>query len=403
MTIWIDVIGIGEDGYAGLSRQARNALEDADVVIGGNRHHGLAPNLRAERVKWPSPFSAAVGSIKEMAGRRVALLVTGDPLWYSAGALLLRHVPADEIRFHPQLSAFQLACARMRWSLADVETLTTHGRPAEQLLPYVYPGSRLVVLTAGSEAPGQIGRLLERDGYGESRLTVLGSLGGKGESSRTETARHWAEGVQSAEVPSFHTLCIDCVATKSTTVKPRGPGLPDDAFETDGNFTKKELRTLAVAALAPRSRELLWDVGSGSGSISIEWMRTARDALAIGIEPNESRRAAARRNAERLGAPRLKLVAGRAPEVFPELPDPDAVFIGGGLSHETACLAIERVKPFGRVVAHAVTLESEGQLARMHQEYGGELTRISVNRARPMGALRGWDALMPVTQWRFMK
>lgn len=403
MTIWVDVIGIGEDGYAGLSKQARNALEDADVVIGGNRHHGLAPNLRAERIKWPSPFSDVIGSIKKMAGRRVALLVTGDPLWYSAGALLLRHMPAEEIRFHPQLSAFQLACARMRWSLADVETLTAHGRPAEQMLPYVYPNSRLVVLTAGPEAPGQIGRLLERDGYGESRLTVLGSLGGRDESSRTETAREWAEEVRSEEVPSFHTLCIECMATAATNVRPRGPGLPDDAFESDGNFTKMELRILAIAALAPRPRELLWDVGSGSGTISIEWMRMARDALAIGIEPNKSRRAAARRNAERLGAPRMKLVAGRAPEVFSELPDPDAVFIGGGLSHETACLAVERVKPFGRVVAHAVTLESEGQLARLHQELGGELTRISVNRARPVGGFRGWEPLMPVTQWRFAK
>ncbi len=403
MTVWIDVIGIGEDGYDGLSGQARDALEEADIVIGGSRHHGLAPHLEAERVEWPSPFSEAIGSIKEMAGRRVALLVTGDPLWYSAGALLLRHMPAGEIRFHPQLSAFQLACARMRWSLADVETLTAHGRPVEQLLPYVYPGSRLIVLTAGSEAPGEIGRMLDRDGYGESQLTVLGSLGGKSESSRTETARHWAEGVRAEEVPSFHTLCIECMADNSTKVLPRGPGLPDNAFESDGNFTKRELRVLALAALAPRPRELLWDVGSGAGSISIEWMRAARDALAIGIEPKQSRRETAKRNAERLGAPRLQLVAGRAPDAFSELPDPDAVFIGGGLSCEAARLAVERVKPFGRVVAHAVTLESEGRLARMHQECGGELTRISVSRARPVGTLRGWDALMPVTQWRYVK
>lgn len=401
MTPWIDVVGIGEDGVEGLSREAVGALEQADVIIGGDRHHGLAPSLPARRMKWPSPFSMMVDSIRELRGSRVALLVTGDPLWYSAGALLLRSVPAGEIRFHPQISAFQLACARMKWSMADVETLTAHGRPCEQILPYVAPGARLAVLTSGSDAPARIGGLLAEQGFGGSEMTVLGSLGGPDESSRTKSAAAWAEAVPPSDVPAFHTLCICCAADSPERVLPRGPGLPDSAFESDGNFTKRELRALAVAALAPRPRELLWDIGAGAGSIAIEWMRTARDARAIGIEPVRSRREAALRNAAKLGAPALQLVAGRAPEALKDLPDPDAVFIGGGLSAQTAEAVLARIKPFGRVVAHAVTLESEARLAELHERHGGELIRISVSRARPVGGLRGWDAHMPVTQWRW--
>ena len=402
MSVWLDVVGIGEDGFDGLSPTARGALEGAEVIIGGDRHHALAPHLTAQRIHWPSPFSKMTDTIVRHRGSRTAVLVTGDPLWYSAGARIARTVPADEVRFHPQLSAFQLACARMAWSLADTETLTAHGRPVEQIIPWMQPGARLLVLTSGSEAPGRLARLLQTNGMGPSRITVLGALGGPRETRIDGTAADWAVNDPSARVPGFHTVCVKCAAGQDARPLGRAPGLPDDAFETDGNFTKRDIRAVSVCMLAPRRGALLWDIGTGCGTVAIEWMRAARDSRAIGIDPNGGRLELARGNAMRLGAPALKLVNGRALDVLHDLPDPHAVFIGGGLSVELAAKAMERLQPFGRLVANAVTLESETVLTELHAAHGGELSRLTCAQAGPLGSGRGWRGHMPVTQWRYV-
>ena len=403
MTHWIDVIGIGEDGLAGLSEPALAALERAEVIIGGNRHHDLAPDLKAERVRWPEPFSLMMERIEGYRGRRVALLVTGDPLWYSAGTRIAREYPLSEACFHPQLSAFQLACARMGWSVADTETLTVHGRPAEQIVPWFAPEARLAVLTSGIEDPGAIAGLLVDNGFGPSRLTVLAALGGPDEQRLSGIAEEWARDNPRDSVPPFHTLCIECQSAPGTVPVPRGPGLPDHVFETDGNFTKQELRAITVCALAPRRHALLWDVGTGCGTVAIEWMRSARDAQAIGIDRNAKRLDLAKGNARRLGAPRLRLVEGVAPDALSDLPDPDAVFVGGGLDPDLFEAAIARLRPCGRLVANAVTLEGESILAAQHRMRGGELTRISVARAARLGRSTGWRQFMPITQWRFSR
>jgi len=393
MTPWLDVIGIGEEGWDGLAPAARARLEAAEIIIGGDRHHGLAPHLAGERLRWPSPFSGALDRIAACRGRPTALLVTGDPLWYSAGALILRHVPAAEVTFHPQLSSFQWAAARLGWSLADLETLTVHGRPAEQVRPFLGHGQRLLVLTRDGDSPAEIARLLCADGFGASTLHMLAHLGGPEETRRDATAATW-EG----RAPDLHVLAIGLVADPGT--RPLPPtGLPDEAFVHDGRMTKQEVRSITLAALAPRRGELLWDVGLGCGSVAIEWMRAARDMRAIGIEPRADRRALAATNAARLGAPRLDIRDGTAPAALQDLPDPDAIFIGGGLDVASAELCLSRLKPFGRLVANAVTLESADLLGRLHARHGGLLRRIAIERAAPVGPHRGWKPFMPVTQW----
>lgn len=391
---WLHIIGIGEDGMDGLTVDARALVESAEVIIGGDRHHKLSPNVTAERLKWPSPFDAMIDEIKRHKGRRLVILVTGDPLWYSVGARILRAIPADEITFHPQLSAFQWASTRMGWSLADTETLTVHGRPAEQVIPYLAPCARLLLLTKNEGTPADIARILTSQGYGASQLTVLGALGGPNESRIDGTAADWE-----AEAPAFHLLAVEVLADDDATLIPRGPGLPDDAFAHDGKMTKQEVRAATLAKLWPHRKAMLWDIGSGCGSVAIEWMRAARDAEAIGLEPNAKRRALAQENALKLGAPRLKLIDAKAPEGLADLPTPDAIFIGGGLSPAVIAASITALPQHGRLVANAVTLESEAILIAAHAEHGGELTRIAISRAEPVGPFRGWRPLMTVTQW----
>jgi len=401
MTPWLHIIGIGEDGMTGLSAAAREQVEGAEIIIGGDRHHALAANVAAERVAWPSPFDAMISVIRSHHGRRVVVLVTGDPLWFSVGARISdarreQHIPAGEITYYPQLSAFQWAAARMGWSLADVETLTAHGRPAEQVVPYFWPGAQLLILTAGAQTPGEIAALLTARGFGDSRLTVLGALGGADEARIEGQATGW-----DAPCPAFHTLAVEVAGTRGRLL-PRVPGLPDDAFTHDGTMTKREMRALTLAKLMPARGEHLWDIGCGCGSISVEWMRAAPDATATGIDIKPERLEMARANAVQLGTPRLSLIGGRVPEALHGLPPPDAVFIGGGLSEDIITRARAALPRGGRLVANAVTLESEALLTTAHATHGGELVRISAARAEAVGPYRGWRTGMPVTQWSLM-
>lgn len=394
---WLHVIGIGEDGEAGLSTDALEALRLAEVIIGGDRHHKLMPDLAAERIAWPTPFKHSVQKILEHKGRQVAILVTGDPLWFSAGALLQRHIPADEIRYYPQLSAFQWAAARMGWSLADVETLTVHGRAAEQIVPFFAPGNRLLVLTRDGDSPKEVAALLKANGYGESRMSVLAALGGPRERRFDGVAKTWRR-----KVPDFHTLAIECVAGADARILPR-TGLPDDVFIHDGKMTKRAVRALALAKLVPLRGQLLWDIGCGCGSVAIEWMRAAPEARAIGLEPLAKRRKMAEANALALGVPKLQLVDIKAPDGLESLPDPDAVFLGGGISLEAIEIAFDRLRDHGRMVAHAVTLESTQVLEKAYHHFGGELQRLGVETVEAVGNLHGWKPSMPVVQWSIVK
>ncbi|MGI3169300.1 precorrin-6y C5,15-methyltransferase (decarboxylating) subunit CbiE [Pseudooceanicola sp. C21-150M6] len=395
---WLHIVGIGEDGMEGLLPATRAVVEAAEVIIGGDRHHRLSDAVTAERLAWPSPFDALIGQLKGLRGQRVVVLATGDPLWFSVGARIGRALPAGEIVFHPQLSAFQLASVRMGWSMADLETLTVHGRPVETMIAFIQPEARLLILTTGAETPGQIARFLTERGFGRSRMTVLANMGGAEELRFDGVAESWAH-----EVPAFNTLAVDCVAAPDAALLPRVPGLEDALFSSDGTMTKREVRAATLAKLMPMRGALLWDIGAGCGSVAIEWMRGARYTSAIGIEPRADRRAMAAANALALGVPRLRIIEGEAPEALDGLERPDAVFIGGGLSEAVFEAAWSALKPLGRLVANAVTLESEAVLIALHARHGGDLVRIGVERAEPVGRLTGWRPSMSVVQWSLVK
>lgn len=398
MTPWLHIVGIGEDGLDGLVPATRAVVEAAEVILGGERHHTLTDGLEARRIAWPSPFDALLETLTSLRGKRVVVLATGDPLWYSVGTRIGRSLPPGEIVYHPQLSAFQLAAARMGWSLADLETLTVHGRPVEQMIAFIQPDARLLILTTGAETPAQIARFLTERGFGDSPMTVLANMGGADETRFDAIARDWTH-----EVPPFNTLAVECIAAPDAALLPRVPGLADELFQHDGTMTKREVRALTVAKLMPMRGALLWDIGTGCGSVAVEWMRAARYTRAIGIEPRADRRAMAAANALALGVPRLELIDGMVPEALDGLEAPDAVFIGGGLSEETFAAAWSALKPLGRLVANAVTLDSEAKLIDLHSRHGGELTKISVSRAAALGPHVGWRPMMPVTQWSLVK
>ena len=396
---WLDIIGIGEDGVGGLSAEAFAILEDAEVIIGGDRHHSLAPNVKGQRLRWPSPFDAMIEEIKSHKGKRLVILVTGDPLWYSVGARITRAIPADEIRFHPQLSAFQWAAARMGWSLADCDTLTIHGRADSQVLPYLAPNARLLILTQNANSPASVAKLLTDRGFGKSRISVLAALGGDREERFNGIAENWLH-----DVPDFHTMAVECKADVDARWYPRTGGLPDQAFVHDGQMTKQDVRSVTLSKLAPYADAVLWDIGAGCGSVSIEWMRAARGASAIAIEHNADRIEMIRQNAVSLGAEKIVIIEGKAPNILEGLRQPDAIFIGGGLTEpglfEAAWSAL---RLGGKLVANAVTLESESRLLECHKSLGGELTRLVVQKAEPVGPYRGWRSAMPVTQWSITK
>ena len=397
MTAWLNIVGIGEDGMDGLTPVTRATVEQADVVIGGERHHGLTPNIKAERIAWPSPFDALIDTIRAYRGKKVVVLATGDPLWYSVGPKVAKAFAAEEVVFHPQLSAFQWLAVRMGWSLADLETLTVHGRPSQQMIPFIRPNARLLLLTTGAQTPSEVAEILTARGYGASQITVFGALGGDRETRFDGIASEWDH-----VVPDFNSMAVECVAGEGAQVLPL-MGLPDDAFASDGTMTKQEVRAITLAKLMPMRGAVLWDIGCGSGSVAIEWMRGARDAVAFGVELRADRIALATQNALALGAPRLTVIEGRAPEGLVGLPTPDAVFVGGGLTQETFQIAWDALSTHGRFVANAVTLETEAVLRDLHSKFGGQLIRLSVERAEPVGRLTGWRPAMTVTQWSIVK
>lgn len=396
-TPWLTLVGIGEDGL--LAPGGKDALGQADIVFGGVRHLDLAGDIQAEKRTWPSPFASVFGELKSLAGKRVAVLATGDPMWFGIGSSLLKHFSAGEMSVLPSLSAFQLAAARMGWPLQETECLSVHGRTVDLLRASLYPGARILALTSNAKAPQEIADLLADEGFGRSNMTVLEHLGGQKERRVEGTAESW-----SADVADFHTLALEVTADPGLRFRARTPGLPDDAFRHDGKMTKQDIRAVTLAELRPYPGALLWDVGAGCGSVAIEWLRAANRTRAIGLEPHPERRQMAAENAVALGVPHLELKDAPAPEGLDGLQQPDAIFIGGGLTADgliEACLAA--LRPGGRLVANAVTLESEAVLLGAYQSLGGSLKKISVHRASAVGGLTGWRPLMPVTQWSLTK
>ncbi|WP_031079985.1 bifunctional cobalt-precorrin-7 (C(5))-methyltransferase/cobalt-precorrin-6B (C(15))-methyltransferase [Streptomyces sp. NRRL WC-3549] len=398
----VSVVGIGADGWAGLTGPARSVLLDAGVLIGGERQlRLLPPECAGRRVTWPSPLRPAVrGLLAAHAGCRIAVLASGDPMFYGIGRALTEELGAGALHVVPHPSSVSYACARLGWPLEDTGTVTLVGRPTARLAAALYEGRRLLVLSADATTPAAVAALLRDRGFGPSRMRVLEQLGGTDEDCLDGTADTWAH----PPGDPLNVIAVDCLSAPDAVRLGAVPGLPDAAYEHDGQLTKRHVRAATLGVLAPAPGELLWDVGGGSGSIAVEWLRTHPSCRAVTVERDPERAGRIARNADRLGVPSLRVVTGRAPEALAGLPVPDAVFIGGGLTAPGLLDACWEALPAGgRLVANTVTLESEALLADRYRRLGGDLVRLAVAHAVPVGGFTGWRQAMPVTQWSVRK
>ena len=393
MAPWLTVVGIGEDGFKGLGKNARRALLGASRIFGGQRQLDLLPAcIRGERQLWPSPFS--LDPVLALRGEPVCVLASGDPMFFGVGASLARQVPDAEMLIQPAPSSCSLAAARMGWPLQEVVTLSVVARPLAALSAQLFSGVRLLVLSNDGQSPAAVAALLRERGFGPSRLSVLEHLGGANERRIDGVANDWND----PAVADLNLIAIECIAAPDTPRLSRLAGLPDSAFQHDGQLTKRDVRAITLARLAPVPGELLWDVGAGSGSIGIEWMRAHPSCRTLAIEADEGRQLLIEHNRDTLGVPGLQLIRGSAPQALAGLELPDAIFIGGGVTREgvlDTCWA--QLNPGGRLIANAVTLQSEVTLMTWRERHGGELTRIHVAQAQPLGEFDTWRQALPIT------
>lgn len=394
------VVGIGADGWAGLGESAREAISAAELIVGSERQLALLPATEAELRSWPSPLDPLLEELVAGTGRATCVLASGDPMLHGIGATLARRLPPQRLSMHPHPSALALACARLGWPEAEVELVSSVGRPADLLARDLQPGRRIVAYATGEDGATALAAVACRQGFGPSRFVVLEQLGGPGERIVESTAEEWGE----RRADPLHAVAIECRATPDALLLPRAPGLPDEAYESDGQLTKRPVRAMALAALAPVPGQLLWDVGAGSGSIATEWLRAEPTARAVAIEVREDRAERAAANARRLGVPQLQVRRGQAPEALADLEAPDAIFLGGGVT-EPGLLerCWEALRGGGRIVAAAVTLEGEQALIAARAAHGGDLVRIELSHAEPLGSFSGWRPRRPVVQWSARK
>ncbi|HEV7277275.1 MAG TPA: precorrin-6y C5,15-methyltransferase (decarboxylating) subunit CbiE [Devosiaceae bacterium] len=434
MTAWLHIIGVGEAGVAELPASLRLLVNYAEAIIGPARFLAeltsvieARPELttpeQVERrsfdaiarallepagtpdpvaddqprlIEWQAPLASMIEQVTKLRDTPTVILATGDPMWFGIGASLARHLRPEEFAIYPHPSAFQLAAARQRWPLQHLAAISLHGRPIETLHQHLFPGSRILALTTDADTAQQAAELLVARGYGDSRLTALENLGSPDERSITATAAE----IGSETLGDFYVLAIDCIPAPGAVLLPTVPGLPDDAFQSDGQLTKREVRAATLARLAPYPGALLWDVGAGCGSVAIEWMRAARDAEAIAFERDRDRLRMIAANAAALGVPTLRIEAGTAPHNLSGMPAPDAIFLGGGVADEALFEACwDALKPGGRLVANAVTLDGEQALYARRARLGGELVRIDIAVLDEIGGHEVLRPRLPVTQW----
>lgn len=394
-------MGIGAAGAEALTSAARSAIAGAERVFGSARQLALVSGLVGERGRvWPSPLAEGMAEVLAARGRAVCVLASGDPFFYGIGATLAPALAPGEFVCHPAPSSVSLAASRLGWPLQDTDVVSLHGRDLAGIHRHLAPGRRLFALSWDERTPAALAALLVSRGFGRSRMHVLEHLDGPEERIRTTTA----DAFELTGIAKLNLVGLALDAAPGSFVIPRAPGLPDDAFEHDGQLTKCEVRALTLAALAPRPGELLWDVGAGAGSIAIEWMLSHPACRAFAIEEDAARVARIGRNARALGVPALAIVHASAPSGLAQLPQPDAVFIGGG-GGDPAVFArcFEALRPGGRLVVNAVSLETEAQLYGLHAAHGGTLCRVLIERAGKLGAMTGFRPAMPVTQWRVSK
>lgn len=396
------VVGIGAEGWIGLPEPSRSALAAAGVILGSPRQlELLPPQIRARRVRWGSPLRPSVGPlVAEHRDEGLVVLASGDPMHFGVGAALVEEVGPQALHVLPHPSSISLACSRLGWSIEDVTVVSAVGRPLECVRAALHDKALVLVLSADADTPGALAELLTSSGHGVSMMTALGDLGSATETRTAAPAHNW----HGRDVSALSVVGVECRRDPNALRLGLTPGLADDAYATDGQLTKRDVRALTLSTLAPAPGELLWDVGGGSGSISIEWMRAHPSCRAIVVESHPQRASRIGANARTLGVPALRVVLGRAPHALAGLPTPDAIFVGGGL---TGAGLLERcweaLRPGGRLVANTVTLDSEAVLFEAFRRRGGEMTRIGIEKATAVGSFSSWTPARPVTQWSVIK
>ena len=397
----VDVVGLPAVGWSGLGEPERHLVAGAEVLLGAPRHLDLVPAVdRQERHPWPSPLRPQLAAFLEgFADRRVVALASGDPLVHGIGGTLVDLLGTDAVRVHPAVSSVALAGARMGWDAGTVEVVRITSAGAQEIRALVAPGRRLVALSRDAGSPAAIAAVLAEAGFGLSVVTVLGDLGTPAETRRETLA---ATGV-SGDVPALNVVCVACATDQPEADGSPVPGLPDDAYEHDGQLSKRVVRAAALAHLRPTGDELLWDLGAGAGSVSIEWCRAVHGARAIAVERDGARAARITRNARHLGVPGLQVISGVNADALTWLPAPDAVFVGGGADTDLLHTVLGMLRPGGRLVVHAVTVETEALLLDLQATLGGELVRLSVETLGALGRYRGWAPARPVTQWSLVR
>jgi precorrin-6B C5,15-methyltransferase / cobalt-precorrin-6B C5,C15-methyltransferase len=406
---WLSVVGIGDDGLTGLSPIARSILDQAEIIFGGKRHLAMLPATDSRtQLVWQSPFRESIDQIIGHRGQQVCVLASGDPLCYGVGsglhqALLTQgFIPLAEMTIFPAPSAFSLAGSRLGWTYSEIETVSLCGRDLHLIQPLLYPGAKILALSADRHTPMQLAQMLQEWGLGNVQMTILAHLGGSQERMMSNQIHCWMNENSEQLIADLHVIALDC--PNDMPGYSRLPGLPDDVYIHDGQLTKQAIRAVTLSTLAPCPGQLLWDVGAGNGSISIEWLRSHPRNLAIAIEQHPQRLQNIVVNATKMGVPNLQIISGQAPTILIDLPVPDAIFIGGGLTVPGVFEACwQALKPGGKLVANGVTVETEQRIFQLQQQYGGKLDRIAIQRAEPVGKFLGWKALNPVTQWSVEK
>ncbi len=401
MTAWLHIIGIGDGGFDQLDAKLTPLIEAAELIIGGDRHLAMLPkNIAAEKMSWPSPLMKMVEDVIAMRGRQIVILATGDPMHYGIGVTFAKRLSTDDYTIYTSPSAFSLAAARLGWDLSRTATLTLHGRPLELIIPHLYEGAQILALSDDGDTPSKLAALLDDLGYGSSELCVLEHMGGEAEAIKARPAREWI----GAKAADLNTIALSCIKSSKDVTNSTAPGLDDDAFIHDGQLTKREIRSATISALNPLPEHVLWDVGAGSGSIGIEWMRLNSLNKAIAIEHHPKRVEFIEQNRETLGVPGLQIVRGKAPDALKDLPPPDRIFIGGGLTAAgvfDACW--EALKSGGILVANTVTVEGEKVAFELFEKHEGELSRLNFSRAMKIGGFTSWKPFRQVTQLRLIK
>ena len=401
-TPWLTFIGIGEDGREGLSPLAQRLIDQASFIMGGVRHLSLIGPVKGEAKSWPHPFEDGIKEILARRGKDTLVIASGDPFLYGVGATLSHHIPACEIFVVPSPSAFSLMAARLGWALQECAQLTLHGRPLEKIIPHLHPHARLLALSWDGTTPHRLASLLVERGMDESVIHIGEALGGPREKLSLTTAKELHQSRQ--EFDPLNTIGVEIVAGRHARIIPLATGLEDSWFEHDNQITKREIRAITLSSLKPHQGALLWDIGAGSGSVSIEWMLCHPSNRAIAIEVRPDRAARITRNALAFGLTELMVIEDEAPDALKDLPQPDAIFIGGGGTDPRVIdQALAALKPGGHLVVNAVTIETQADLMQRHVAHGGTLIKIDIARADPVGPFHGWRASMPVIQWTFVK